>query len=104
MANNNLTDAEDERLSFLTGELGETLAEIARIQRFGYASTFPGKEETNREALERELGDVVHAIVLMMTNGDISPPAISKRIHEKSISCRPYLFHQDTFVELDVPF
>lgn len=104
MPHSSLSDAEVERIAFLSGELCEAGAELQRVIRFGYASSHPDKKETNREAVEKEIGDVVHAIILMMTNGDISPSVISKRIQEKSISCRPYLFHQDSFVDIDIPF
>jgi NTP pyrophosphatase (non-canonical NTP hydrolase) len=71
---NRLTPAEAERLDYLTEELGEVLQAIGKIKRHGYNSfdpTDPDHLGNNRNDLERELEDVIKAIVLMQFNGDI---------------------------------
>jgi len=65
---NRLTEAEAERLAILIEECGEVTQAACKILRHGYESTNPKAitpieedPETNRSALERELGDLLHA-------------------------------------------
>lgn len=72
MAFNKLTDGQDERLSLLLEEMGEVIQCIGKIQRHGYDSYNPlVSGPNNREALERELGDVQAAMKLMFDAGDV---------------------------------
>lgn len=94
--NNQLTPAEEERLSLLCEEMGEVLQIIGKIGRHGYASRHPlyPTDGTNRDLLMREIGDVLVAIDLMIANGDISEDLLEERKKEKSISVRKYLHHE----------
>ena len=87
---NGLTPAEAERLSYLLEELGEAQQAIGKILRHGYESRDPTKpvpvfndnrgghtgyrntSPTNRQMLERELGDVRRAINMLTKAGDLS--------------------------------
>jgi NTP pyrophosphatase (non-canonical NTP hydrolase) len=91
---NQLSPAEAERLSVLTEELGEVLQAIGKIQRHGFESTHPDGGETNREKLQRELGDVLNATAMMSHAGDIDSGAIERRAIEKDALIQPYLHHQ----------
>lgn len=91
---NELSPAEAERLALLAEEMGEAIQAIGKILRHGYESTHPDGGPTNRELLEKELGDVQAAITLMCNVGDLDSNDIdSYEIHKKK-SVQQYLHHQ----------
>jgi hypothetical protein len=67
---NNLTPAEDERLTILIEECGEVIQAACKIQRHGYVGRYE-TGEGNRFALECELGDVRHILDRMLAAGDV---------------------------------
>lgn len=71
MQSNGLTDAQEERLFMLAEELCEAGQAIGKTLRHGYDSTHPEGGETNREWLERELGDVA-AVIKKLVEGEKS--------------------------------
>lgn len=72
-----LNDAQRERLALLTEELGEVQMVIGKILRHGYESVHPVRRDlTNRQDLERELGDVLQAVKMMARAGDINENAL----------------------------
>lgn len=91
---NRLTPAEDERLALLLEEMGEAQQAIGKIMRHGYESRHPAGIRTNREMLERELGDVIAAIRMMQEACDISSGRIEAHALNKRESVRDYLHHQ----------
>jgi NTP pyrophosphatase (non-canonical NTP hydrolase) len=92
---NGLMPAEAERLAILAEECAEVIQAVAKILRHGYESDNFGRlPETNREALERELGDLGHAAKRMESAGDINPRTIAARAASKPERIRPYLHHQ----------
>lgn len=91
---NKLSPGEAERLAILAEECGEVVQAIGKILRHGYESTHPNGGPTNREALERECGDVYYALFLLIGYGDINGNAMSQRADDKVRSIAPYLHHQ----------
>ena len=93
---NGLSPAEAERLALLAEELGEATQAIGKILRHGYESKNPYQMSgsTNREALERECGDVYHAIWRLIGAGDIDGNGMSQRADDKAKSVVRYLHHQ----------
>jgi NTP pyrophosphatase (non-canonical NTP hydrolase) len=93
---NQLTPAEAERLALLSEELGEAQQAIGKILRHGYESVNPFVEDgpTNREALERELGDVEAAIRLLVKATDLDGNAIVKAEVSKLQRVGAFLHHQ----------
>lgn len=93
---NKLSPAEAERLAVLLEELGEAAHAIGKVLRHGYESTDPTKlmSRTNRKNLERECGDVRHAMLRLCGAGDLSKAAIHERADEKARLIQPYLHHQ----------
>src|ERR1700688_4690436 len=80
---------------------GEVVQAACKILRHGYESTNPNEvvdddhlPETNRGALERELGDLAHAQKRMEEAHDLSPHAIDQRRMSKPERIEPYLHHQ----------
>ena len=94
---NQLTPAEDERLTILAEECAEVIQCICKIQRHGYESTNPKipNSETNREALQRELGDLLHSANRMFAAFDLSREIVNERAITKADRVLPYLHHQD---------
>lgn len=91
---NQLTPAETERLALLMEELGEAQQAAGKILRHGYESTNPDGGPTNRATLERELGDVRHAMIRICAAGDLSKDHIHTWADEKAINVEKYLHHQ----------
>ncbi len=98
---NRLTEPEQERLAILVEECGEVIQAACKILRHGYESTNPKaitpedeNPETNRAALEREIGDLGHAVARMEKAADINPLAIRARAASKPARILPYLHHQ----------
>jgi len=63
-----------ERLAMLIEECGEVIQAATKVLRHGWDSHHPevADGETNKEALERELGDVMGVMHGMTTKGDIA--------------------------------
>lgn len=92
---NGLTEAETERLAILIEECGEVTQAACKILRHSYESNNKGKiPETNREALQRELGDLLHALDRIAAARDIDPVITYERAKSKPESILPYLHHQ----------
>jgi NTP pyrophosphatase (non-canonical NTP hydrolase) len=93
---NRLTPAEAERLALLSEELGEAQQAIGKILRLGYEGKHPAAlyATTNRTQLEKELGDVQHAISRMAEAGDISSERVALNQEHKAQTITQYLHHQ----------
>lgn len=108
---NELTPAEAERLAVLIEEAAEVQAIACKILRHGYRSFNPylivnqrqhGPKLTNREMLEKEIGDLQSAIKRLTSASDL----IQERIHyhtlRKDDTGGQYMHHQpDTPVNAD---
>lgn len=94
---NQLNHDEAERLALLAEECAEAIQIIGKILRHGYESSHPhNRNETNREMLERELGDIRAAMLLMLAAGDVSGAAVSDAANWKSENVGRYLHEQAT--------
>lgn len=95
---NGLTDAETERLALLSEELAESIQAVSKILRHGFESfnpTLPEDQQiTNRDALEKELGHVAHAVRRMWEACDINAERIERAAIEKRQSIGRWLHHQ----------
>lgn len=93
---NELTPAEAERLALLLEEMGEVQQIVGKILRHGYASRNPHEPngQTNRQLLEREMGDLSHAIALLRNAGDVTSSRILEHAARKAEKVGPYLHHQ----------
>ncbi len=92
---NRLTPAEAERLALLAEELGEATQAVGKILRHGYESKHPLGGPTNRQSLEKELGDVRHAMIRLCDAGDLSKQHIHDMADVKALNITKYLHHQE---------
>ena len=94
---NELTPAEAERLALLLEEMGEAVQIIGKILRHGYESYHPDAPSVpNRALLEKELGDVLAAIDMVVTADDVNPEQIEGHRLNKHHKVGKYLHHQPT--------
>lgn len=95
---NGLTKAETERLAMLSEELAESIQAVSKILRHGFQSFDPtvpkDQRMTNREALEKELGHVAHAVRRMYHKGDLNNAQIERAAIDKGLSINRWLHHQ----------
>jgi NTP pyrophosphatase (non-canonical NTP hydrolase) len=93
---NNLYAAELERLALLAEEAGEVIQIVGKILRHGYDSCSPFDETktTNKELLEKEIGDLQFAIDLMCRCSDVNRRNIKWATDVKETKVQPYLHHQ----------
>jgi hypothetical protein len=91
---NGLTPAEAERLACFAEEMGETIQVIGKILRHGYESKHPNGGPTNRQLLEKEVGDVLGILDLLTVNEDIQWASIGLSQANKYPKMRKYLHHQ----------
>ncbi len=91
-----LTEAEQERLVILVEECSEVSQAACKVLRHGYESVNPkvALSETNREGLQRELGDLLHALCRLTAAGDLDKQVIESRGVQKAERILPYLHHQ----------
>jgi hypothetical protein len=93
---NSLRPDEAERLAILAEELGESMQIIGKILRHGYESYNPNNVShgTNREMLQRELGDILCIFDMMVDEEDLCRKSIEERRVEKAKKIQKYLHHQ----------
>lgn len=94
MSYNELTPAEIERLAHLAEEAGEIVLAVGKILRHGYYSKHPDGGPTNKEMLEKEIGDLMGVADLMVTAMDISPAAVDKARILKPERSKKFYHHQ----------
>lgn len=97
---NQLSPDEAERLALLVEEMGEAQQAIGKILRHGYESRHPDGGPTNREMLERELGDVESSGEMLKNHGDLNPESVAKYRWIKGYKVYQYLHHHEEFVEI----
>lgn len=98
MSHESLTPAEAERLHLLIEECGETIQAAAKALRHGYESYDPtvarSCRETNRQALEYELGHIYAAVMRMTMNQDVDPVKINASREIKLERGGKWMHHQ----------
>lgn len=94
---NKLTNAQLERLAYLSEELGETIQAVGKIIRHGYDHQHPDfeSEETNRDDLEKELGHVTLAMFMLVNSGDLCYEKIEMSTKIKKELIKKYLYYQE---------
>lgn len=93
---NKLTPAETERLACMSEECGEVVQEIGKVLRHGYEDRSPHDPEcmTNRQNLEKEMGDVLYWMIEMAKAKDVSIDNIFEYVEAKQKKVGKWLHHQ----------
>ena len=91
---NGLSPALAERLALLSEECGEVVQVIGKIQRHGIESRHPDGGPTNRQLLEKALGDTYAVLLLLTRAGDITPEHITLHKDAKLQNVQQWLHHQ----------
>ena len=94
---NQLTPAQTERLSLLAEDCGEIIEVVGKILRHGYDSYHPKDKDktTNRELLERELGDLSLVMTLLTLGDDIDYENVDDYAEDKAERIDKYLHHNN---------
>ena len=101
---NGLTPAEAERLAIFIEECGEAIQEACKILRHGYESRNPNDGvggdghytgPSNQESLEREMGDVRAAMLMLCDSGDTNKASVHWRANEKLLTVRQWMHHRE---------
>jgi len=90
---NGLTPAEAERLAMLAEECGEVIHIIGKVLRHGYDSRHPDGGPTNREALSREILDLVYTQDALFNADDLPKHSHEQRMEVIDRKAR-YAHHQ----------
>jgi hypothetical protein len=97
-----LTEAEAERLALVIESCAEVQHIACKILRHGYESVDPTERvklnedpETNRNALERELGDLIGDCHLFIKAGDIDLKNVDDWTKSRPGRRKKYLHHQE---------
>jgi NTP pyrophosphatase (non-canonical NTP hydrolase) len=61
-----------EVMDILQEECAEVIVAVSKISRFGIDNMKPGKDQTNREHLEEEIGDVMAMITILLDKGIVN--------------------------------
>lgn len=77
----------------LSEEMGEAIQAIGKVLRHGYDSRHPDGGPTNKESLERECGDVRHAMIRLCASGDLDKQRIHDCADIKAKTVSKYLHH-----------
>lgn len=85
-----LDDKKHETLLILQEECSEVTQAISKIFRFGLDNYKPGRQKTNQEYLEMEIGDLLAMIILLHEQGVIREDAIEKAINQKFEKLKQY--------------
>jgi|SRR6478609_5036782 NTP pyrophosphatase (non-canonical NTP hydrolase) len=90
-----MTNSELERLALIVEEAAEVQQVAMKIVRHGYGSHNPFDEDKtpNRRLLEKELGDLLFAVQLMIDCHDLNENAIKQFSEEKRNKIQQYLHH-----------
>lgn len=92
---NHLSEAEAERLAMLIEEAGEVITAATKILRHGYERRHPlaGAHHSNREDLEREIGDFVGIYYHLIDQRDLNGDRIIYHCSVKIAKAQRYMHH-----------
>lgn len=62
----------NEVMDILQEECAEVVQAVSKIRRFGIDNAKPGKDQTNREHLEEEIGDLLAMVDILLINNIVN--------------------------------
>lgn len=90
---NKLTDAELERLTLIGEECSEVSQAVCKATRHGLECCHPVTLITNRNNIEKEIGDALGVIDFAIKNGDFNLQNIEHYRRIKMAKTAQYLHH-----------
>lgn len=72
-----ITDKISEAMDILQEECAEVVQAVSKCRRFGLDNVKPGKERTNLECLEEEIGDLFAMVDILVEQGVLSKACIA---------------------------
>jgi NTP pyrophosphatase (non-canonical NTP hydrolase) len=66
-----MNSVESEIMDIAQEECAEVIQAISKVRRFGWLSKHPSSQQTNRQHLEEEIGDLMCMVDLMREQGMI---------------------------------
>ena len=105
MSNSGLTPYQDEVLTILMEECGETVQEICKIFRFGMdAQSYHVVGDSHAQRLESELGDIMAMMKLLVdSNIGITPEGLERAAEAKLIKVAQWMKHKPESVVVTKP-
>jgi NTP pyrophosphatase (non-canonical NTP hydrolase) len=79
-----------ETLGILQEECAEVIQNVSKCRRFGLENKYLNGEGTQRENLEKEIGDVLAMVDILMDQGVLSGAALDKAIENKKQKLRKW--------------
>ena len=73
-----ITDLDREVMLITQEECAEVTQAISKIFRFGFDSTHPVTNKTNKECLEEEIGDLLAMIEILIRRAIISDSSVNE--------------------------
>jgi NTP pyrophosphatase (non-canonical NTP hydrolase) len=83
-------------LHLLSEECSEVIQIICKIKRFGLDFKHPRTGETNLTELEKEIGDVMAIVAILLQNGQVSGANVDEYAHAKLHKLEKYYGMQDS--------
>jgi NTP pyrophosphatase (non-canonical NTP hydrolase) len=68
----NMNEEDNEVMDILQEECAEVIQAVSKIRRFGIDNAKPSTENTNREHLEEEIGDLLAMVDILLINNVVS--------------------------------
>ncbi len=68
----NMNEEDNEVMDILQEECAEVIQAVSKIRRFGIDNAKPNTENTNREHLEEEIGDLLAMVDILLINNVVS--------------------------------
>ena len=90
---NDMTEAEAETLACLSEEAGEIVQIVAKALRHGLGSCHPDGGETNRENINKEVGDLLAIVSIAVGWGMLDADSIESYRRGKLDRIERYLHH-----------
>jgi NTP pyrophosphatase (non-canonical NTP hydrolase) len=75
---NKMDNKTKEVMDILQEECAEVIVAVSKISRFGIDNFKPGKDQTNREHLEEELGDLMAMVTILLDKGIVTRVNLDK--------------------------
>lgn len=81
---------EHEIMSILQEECAEVVQAVSKIFRFGFDGKHPESQQTNRQHLEEEIGDLLAMVDLLIINGVVEEAELNEARNRKFAKLRKW--------------